>query len=61
MSDLVETQIVDFLMHRLICFSIESEDTQSEDGNETQEESQEENVDDEDHMANLMQASTTLR
>ena len=43
----------------------ESEDTQSEDGNETQDDgdSQEENVDidDEDHMANLMEASTTLR
>ena len=43
----------------------ESDDTQSEDGNETQDDgdSQEENmdVDDEDHMANLMEASTTLR
>ena len=43
----------------------ESEDTQSEDGNETQDDgdSQEENmdVDDDEHMATLMEASTTLR
>ena len=43
----------------------ESDDTQSEDGNETQEDgdSQEENmdVDDDEHLATLMEASTTLR
>ena len=43
----------------------ESDDTQSEDGNETQDDgdSQEENmdVDDDEHLATLMEASTTLR